>query len=139
MVETEHFSVRLPNRLLAEIRAIAAARARPASSVVTALIDEGLRARQCPGVFFADAPSGRRAGVAGSRLAVWEIVQLWRALQQDRAALAEQLPHLAAWQLDAAIRYHHLYPEEIDRAIEDNARMGPALPEAGDLGPGPTR
>lgn len=133
-MDREHFSVRLPSRLLDEIRSIAEARERPASYVVTSLIDEGLRVRRCPGVFFADAPSGRRAGIVGSRLAVWEIIQVWTGLNRDRAALAGHLPHLAPWQIDAALRYYRFHPEEIDRAIQDNVRMADEMEAGG--GPG---
>lgn len=91
--------------------------------VVTTLVDEGLRMQECPGIFFADAPSGRRAGLVGSRLGIWEVIQCWKVLGQNRAALQNALPHLTSWQVDAALRYYARHPEEIDRAIADNERM----------------
>ena len=49
---------------------------RPFSEVVQDLLEEALRMRQCPGIYFADEPAGREAKVAGTGLSVWEVVKV---------------------------------------------------------------
>ena len=54
----------------------AAARARRSvSDVAQELIEEGLRMRDCPGIYFATEPSGRTAKVSGTGLGVWEVLR----------------------------------------------------------------
>jgi hypothetical protein len=39
---------------------------RSVSDVAQELLDEALRMRQCPGIYFADEPSGRTAKIGGT-------------------------------------------------------------------------
>jgi hypothetical protein len=48
---------------------------RSVSDLAEELIAEGMRMRECPGIYFATEPSGRTAKVAGSGLAVWEVLR----------------------------------------------------------------
>ena len=68
------------------------------SEVAQDLIEETLRLRMCPGIYFADEPAGRDAKVA----------------QLNRA------------QVDAALRYYAAWPEEIEELIDANAESIPA-------------
>ena len=50
----------------------AAARAhRSVSDVAQALIEEGQRMWECPGIYFATEPWGRTAKISGTGLGVW--------------------------------------------------------------------
>ncbi len=63
-------SVRLPDELARMVRSWAEERGRPFSEVLRELLEEAVKMRRCPGIVFADGPSGRRARVAGTGLEV---------------------------------------------------------------------
>ena len=54
-------TLRLRPQLRAEIDRIAKRSRRSFSEVTQDLIDEALRMRECPGIYFADEPGGREA------------------------------------------------------------------------------
>lgn len=96
---------------------------RPFSEVVQELLDEALRMRQSPGIYFTDEPAGRVAKVAGTGLAVWEVIRDYLAERRDEKRLREALPHLTPAQIAAALLYYRAWPEEIDELIKDNAEV----------------
>ncbi len=94
------------------------------SEVAQELLDEGLRMRECPGVYFASEPGGRTAKIGGTGLAVWEVLKDYVADPDPRRA-GEAFPHLSASQLGAAVNYFKRYPEEIRWEVEANAALTP--------------
>ena len=48
---------------------------RSVSEIAQELIEEGIRMRECPGIYFASEPAGRTAKIAGTGLAVWELLR----------------------------------------------------------------
>ena len=80
--------------------------------------------RQCPGIYFADEPSGRTAKIGGTGLAVWEVLgDLSRAA--DPKGIRGVFPQLSQAQVTAALMYERRYPEEIQREIARNAALTP--------------
>ena len=67
--------MRLRQSLRRELEAAAARSRRSVADVTQELLDEALRMRRCPGIYFADEPSGRTAKVGGTGLGVWEVVR----------------------------------------------------------------
>ncbi|MGH7422626.1 MAG: hypothetical protein ACREJ1_02990, partial [Candidatus Methylomirabilales bacterium] len=67
-------TLRLRPRLRVAIERIAKRMRRSFSEVTQDLIEEALRIRECPGIYFADEPAGREAKVGGTGLAVWEVI-----------------------------------------------------------------
>jgi hypothetical protein len=123
-------SLRLRPDLRAEIERIAKRTRRSFSGVVQSVLEEGLRMRACPGVYFADEPAGREAKLAGTGLGVWEVVRDDRAAGGDEARLRTILPHLTPWHVHVARSYAARYPAEVDELIADNDRLS-AGPMAG--------
>ena len=80
--------------------------------------------RQCPGIYFADEPSGRTAKIGGTGLAVWEVL---RDLPRDAdpKRIRDVFPQLSQAQVTAALMYARRYPEEIEREIARNAALTP--------------
>lgn len=117
------FSIRLADATLREVRALGRRLDRPASRVASALIEEGLRQRRCPGIIFSDGPTGRRATLAGCGVDVWEVVRLLRSCDGDVEAVAAALPHLSRRQIDAALHYYRCYPQEIDERLALEERV----------------
>ena len=74
-----------------------------------------------PLIRFVDGPAGRDARLVGSRLAVWQMIDVVRDNDGDVAAAADYL-ELPLGLVQAAVAYFGAFPEEIDEAIVDNHR-----------------
>ncbi|HET9922958.1 MAG TPA: hypothetical protein VFS98_02450, partial [Methylomirabilota bacterium] len=67
--------MRLRQSVREHLEAWAARGRRSVSEVAQELIEEGIRMRECPGIYFASEPAGRTAKIAGTGLAVWEVLR----------------------------------------------------------------
>lgn len=78
--------------------------------------------RQCPGIYFADEPSGRTAKIGGTGLGVWEVV---RDLAGDQKVdrLRKAFPQLSQAQITAALMYYARYRDEVQTRIDANAAL----------------
>lgn len=83
------------------------------------LTDEPRRLSRHSDIVFRDTVVGRTAYVAGTGLAVWQIVSILRAFHGDIAAMAESY-EIPEGLLAAAITYAAEYPDEIQVAIDDD-------------------
>jgi uncharacterized protein (DUF433 family) len=82
-------------------------------------VEEGLRHDLHPLVHFLDGPSGRRAGLVGRGLDVWEVI----ATVKDNAGsitLAAEYLGVPTGLVEAAVAYYGEYRHEIDTEIEAN-------------------
>jgi uncharacterized protein (DUF433 family) len=113
-------TIRLRPRLRTEIERIARRTRRSFSEVAQALLEEAIRTRECPGIYFADEPAGRVAKVAGTGLGVWEVIRDYKAVKGNAKKLRRWLPHLSTAQLKAATVYYARFPQEIDAEIVDD-------------------
>lgn len=123
-------TLRLRPKLRAEIDRIARRSRRTFSEVTQDLIEEALRMRECPGIYFADEPAGREAKVAGSGLGVWEVLRDYLAAGRDEGALRKSLPQLSAAQVKACLLYYQRHFQEIDAEIQENAALTPEVLQA---------
>jgi len=93
---------------------------RSFSEVAQDLLEEAVRLRECPGIYFVDEPTGRVAKVSGTGLGVWEVINTYRGVGGSQRRLRRWHPHLSPAQLKAALVYYERQREEIDGAIEEN-------------------
>ncbi len=129
-------TIRIRPKLREEIERLARRARRSFSEIAQDLLEEAIRLRRCPGIYFADEPAGREAKVSGTGLGVWEVMRDYLDLEGDEKKLKKWLPHVGARELKAAQLYYGRYREEIDAAIAENQ----AEYEAGKAGFGaPTR
>lgn len=114
--------MRLRESLRRELEAAAARSRRSVAEVTQELLDEALRMRQCPGIYFADEPSGRTAKIGGTGLGVWEVV---RDLAGDQKVdrLRKAFPQLSQAQITAALMYYARYRDEVQTRIDANAAL----------------
>src|SRR5262247_3385132 len=98
-------SLRLSSGLRASLEALAERSRRSLSDVAQLLLEEAIRLRECPGIYFADEPTGRTAKVMGTGLGVWEIMRDYLAVGEQEARLREIFPQLSAAQIAAARNY----------------------------------
>jgi uncharacterized protein (DUF433 family) len=120
--------MRLRRSLRQELEAAAAQRRRSVAEVAQELLEEAIRMRQCPGIYFADEPSGRTAKVGGTGLAVWEVLRDLGP-RPDPKRVREAFPQLSQAQVTAAVIYERRYPVEIQREIARNAALTPDVIE----------
>ena len=119
---TAQKSLRIPNEVVKVIADLAEISNQDFTTVAVELLTEATKMRRCPGIVFADGPSGRRARIAGTGLDVWEVVAAYRSLERDFTRLHQAYPWLSEAQLRAALGYYAAYPDEIDRRITLNER-----------------
>src|SRR3989338_9941782 len=67
-------TMRLRSSVREDLEAWAARARRSVSDLAQELIEEGIRMRECPGIYFATEPSGRTAKVGGTGLGGWEVL-----------------------------------------------------------------
>lgn len=113
-------TLRLRPALRAQIERIAKRARRSFSEVAQDLLDEALRMRACPGIYFADEPAGREAKIAGTGLGVWEVIRDYVAAGKEEEALRASFPWLSEAQRKACLLYYGKYPQEIDALIAEN-------------------
>lgn len=84
-----------------------------------AAAEENERMSRHPGIGFSGGGGSRRAWVRGTGLDVWELVEMHRL--EGRETLLSAHP-VSERQLEAALRYHEEFPEEIEGIIEENSQ-----------------
>lgn len=120
--------MRLRQSLRKDLEATAARNRRSVADIAQELLDEALRMRQCPGVYFADEPSGRTAKIGGTGLGVWEVVRDF-SRDQDADRIRIAFPQLSQAQVTAALMYYARYRDEVQAKIDVNAALTPAMIE----------
>ena len=113
-------SLRLPPETMKEIEQMAKETGQDFSNVTKDLLQEAIKMRRCPGILFAEGANGREARVAGTGIEVWEVIATYKSVKGDFKRLHKAYHWLSAEQLKAALGYHRIYPQEIDRLIERN-------------------
>jgi hypothetical protein len=118
-----NISVRLDDSLAERLRIRARAAGETMSDRLRRYAEEGARRDEHPLITFRDGPSGRRAGLVGGP-DVWEVAMWIEDLAADDdppdTLVTESV--LTRARLDAALRYHAAYPEEIAARVELHRR-----------------
>jgi uncharacterized protein (DUF433 family) len=114
------FSMRLSQRMEALVDREAKRTGRSKGAIVEALADEALRMRLFPGIGFMGRDWERRAWVMGTGLDVWQVVDIYKDVGSvermvDSWSINER-------QIQLALDYYKMFPEEIDAIIADNKR-----------------
>lgn len=118
-------SLRLRPGLRAYLEDLAERSRRSLSDIAQQLLEEVIRTRECPGVYFVEEPAGRTAKVAGTGLGVWEVIRDYLAAGEREDRLREIFPQLTPAQIGAARNYFLRYRDEIQRRIDENAALTP--------------
>jgi uncharacterized protein (DUF433 family) len=122
MARKEHFTLRLNPDTIRRIERRAQLSGQPKTVLAEQYLEEGLRMAEHPGIIFRDGPMGRRPGLAGHRLEVWDVVETVKNAGGDAQAAADYLevsPRLVM----TALAYYADYKDEIDWWIERNAAL----------------
>jgi uncharacterized protein (DUF433 family) len=116
--------MRLRRSLRNLLQETAARYRRSLADVAQELLDEALRMRQCPGIYFADEPSGRTAKIGGTGLGVWEVLRDFTT-DQNPERIRKAFPQLLQAQVTAALMYYTRYRDEVQAKIDANAGLTP--------------
>jgi uncharacterized protein (DUF433 family) len=116
-------SIRLPEEAVKEIEALASVTGRDFSGVARDLLIDAVKMRRCPGVTFADGPTGKRAKIAGTGIDIWEFIATFKGLGENYNKLKEAYHWLSDQQIRSALSYYALYPSEIDEKITYNENI----------------
>ena len=116
-------SMRLPVESGRRLKRLANRHGWTPSDASARLVEEGLRRSEFAFIDFRDSSAGRQVYIQGSTLAVWEVMSLVRAYNNDVSAVARHLRWPEA-RVRAAINYAEAFPREIDDAISDNNATG---------------
>ncbi|MBW1809417.1 MAG: hypothetical protein JRJ87_14575 [Deltaproteobacteria bacterium] len=127
---TDIKTLRFRSELRSEIDRIAKRSRRSFSEVTQDLLEEAIRMRKCPGIYFHDEPAGREAKIAGSGLGVWEVISIQQTGSKNAKKLKKHFHWLSDAQLKAALIYYHAWPHEIDDLIDDNRSAAREVPKA---------
>jgi hypothetical protein len=112
-------SFRLPDELLTRLEQEASSKGTSVSSLVSSVLDEGLKTRRFPGVVYRDGPTGRRAGLLGGP-DVWEVVRVLKAASggaEARVRTVSEERGLPVAQVRLAIDFYGEHAEEVDARI----------------------
>jgi hypothetical protein len=112
-------SVRLPSSLDRWVRQQASMEHRTVADMVRVLTHEARVTRLFPPIVYRDGPTGRRAAFLDGP-DIWEVLEPYLLNDQDEDILRESWPHLPAWKLEMAQRFHELFPEEIEARVARN-------------------
>lgn len=116
-------SLRLPEEVVREIESLTSSTGKDFSGLARDLLIEAVKLRRCPGITFADGPTGRRARIAGTGIEVWELISTFKGLEEDYKKLKNAYHWLSEQQIRAALSYYALYTKEIDERISANEEM----------------
>ena len=122
-------SFRFSDELQRQLDEEAAALGVSVSSLVTTLLDEGLKTRRFPGVVFRDGPAGRRAGLVGGP-DVWEVIRAVRdgAGKGDaRIRRVAQESGVAEELVRLAVDFYAAFPDEVDARLAADERAAAQL------------
>jgi uncharacterized protein (DUF433 family) len=119
-VPTPTKTLRLRPRLRTEVERMAKRMRCSFSEVAQDLLEEAVRMRARPGIYFADEPAGRVAKLTGTGLGVWEVIRTYRGVRGSLRQLRRWHPHLSPAQLKAALLYYERYRDELDATIAEN-------------------
>ncbi len=119
MAKGKPFTMRLSPEVEGWLKREAKRLGRSRGALLEALADEAIRTRRFPGIGFRGPEHSRGAWVIGTALDVWELVELYEGKGRERL-LSEH--NVSEKQLNLALSYYEAYPEEIDEALEENAR-----------------
>ena len=106
-------NVELSDQISGVVEEAARSRGQETGSFIAELATEAMKMRLVPGIVFADGPAGRRARVEGTGIEVFEIIQAYLAARRDRDDLREAFDWLQDRQIDAALAYYRLFPDDV--------------------------
>lgn len=115
----DHYTLRLAPGMRQRLSDWARRSRIPERTLAQRYVEEGLRHDAHPLIQFLDGPSGRRAGLLGRGLDVWEVIATVRDNDGSIEHAADYL-QIPIGLVEAAVAYYGEYRDEIDAEIALN-------------------
>lgn len=115
--------IRLPEQTVSEIESMASIVGKDFSGLARDFLVEAVKMKNCPGIIFADGPTGRRARIAGTGIDVWEFIATFKGVNENYDEIKRAYDWLSENQLRSALSYYALYPEEIGDRLDRNQEL----------------
>jgi uncharacterized protein (DUF433 family) len=112
--------IHIPDKLREQVEAVASENGRDFDSVVSEMLEEGVRMRRFRGIWFADEFERREAKVFGTGLGVWEVIEGYKRAGEQWEAFKEEMSWLDESQLRDALDYWNAYPDEINELVAES-------------------
>jgi len=125
-MKTPAVSVRLPHRSRQELERLARRWGRTPGDLAGSFVEESLRTCAFANLEFRSTPAGRVPYLAGSRLAIHQVVSILRDFRGNIEKTGGHL-QIAPALVRTAQLYAQDYPAEIEQLIRDNERGFDAL------------
>ena len=93
---------------------------RAPATIAADMIEESMRMREVPGIYFVDRQRGRSAAIMGVGLQVWQMCDLIQAYDGELERILIDYPNWTRRMLEAALKYRSLYPDEIEALQHNN-------------------
>lgn len=116
---SQAITIRLPDEAAEAVKQIAQRERRSVSEVGTRIMEEWLRQNRFPHIEFRTF-NGEREACIKDRLQVWQVIEVAKSYALDALKTAAHLS-LRPEQVRSALNYYSAYPEEINRALAENA------------------
>ncbi len=120
---TKVVSIRLQEDQIVRLKRHAQRVGKSQSEVGAQFIEESMREAEHRLIEFRDYVLGRQAYMKGSRLAVWQMIDIARDVEMSAERTAEYLRRPCEF-AQAALDYYQAYPEAIDKALEEFDAIG---------------
>jgi hypothetical protein len=125
-MKTTAVAVHLPRRSRQELERLARRWGRTPGDLAGSFVEESLRTCAYANLEFRSTPAGRVPHLAGSRLAIHQVVSILRDFKGNVEKTGRHL-QIAPALVRTAQLYARDYPEEIEQLIRDNERSFEAL------------
>ncbi len=115
-------SIPVSDELAARLEAASEASGLQTPALAASLIDEGLKARQFPGIVYMDGTAGRRASLTGGP-DVWQVIRALREVPADEYDPVDTVcieSDLHSRQVNLAVQFYEVYPDEIEQMIAED-------------------
>lgn len=119
-MSSKTLSTRLPDWLERELDSFFREHGFGPSEGLRRVADEWWTMENYPAIEFRDGPAGRRASIRGGP-DVWEVVQV--AEVEDESRVEAHYDWVDPDHLAQALAYYERFPEQVDRMIQENARL----------------
>jgi hypothetical protein len=126
---SRNVSIQLSDDAVERLDAHCQATGQTLAQLARTLLEEWVRVREHPGIFFQEGPAGRRPKLLGGP-DVWEVARVFNGTAtHDDEAISQMtfLTGLHQGQIRDALRYYAAYQDEIDdwiRHVDDTAERG---------------
>lgn len=109
----KHTTLRIEAEVMKEVKRFAVSHRRTPSAIIALALKEWTDMQRFPGIDYRWTYTGREAHVMGTGLTVREMWMIWKDHGRSWARIKKGFPQFKQAQVEAAVAYGRVYPEEV--------------------------